>query len=375
MIDLPEHIKSLQPYKPGKPISELMREQGLSRVVKLASNENPLGPSPKGIEAAHQCLDRVHRYVDPRSFELTSALAERFNIKPSQIICGAGTDSLLAYVIAAFTRVGDEVLTADGTFIGIYVNVHKQNRQLKLVPLKDYSYDLDAILEAIESTTRVIYLANPNNPTGTYFSRDAFESFIERVPDRVLVILDEAYYTFGREHSDYPDGLRYLRPNMIVTRTFSKDYGLAGLRVGFAVGPEELISELYKVKLPFEPSYPAQMAAIAALEDVEFVEKSLIVNRESLKRMGDKFTELGIQFVPTGANFYLMVLDSEEQASALTSECMNRGLILRHVQPFGVPNGVRINSGTVEETEFALKVIEKVYTQLADTSSKTKISD
>lgn len=375
MIDLPEHIKALQPYKPGKPISELIREKGLDHVVKLASNENPLGPSPKGMEAARNSMAQLHRYVDPRSYELTSALAEKFDVNPTQIICGAGTDSLLAYIVATFTGENDAVLTAEGTFIGIFVNTLKQNRRLKLVPLKNYALDLDGILGAIDSTTRLIYLANPNNPTGSYFTRDAFEKFIERVPDRVLVLLDEAYHTFGREYDDYPDGLRYLRDNLIVTRTFSKDYGLAGLRVGFAVGPETLINELYKVKLPFEPSYPAQMAAIAALEDQAFVAKSLEINRASLDQMREKFTELGIKYVPTGANFYLLVFDTEQQAADLTEECMNRGLILRHVKPFGVPNGVRINSGTPEETTFALKIIEEVYTRLVDAGNQTTVSN
>ena len=192
MIRIPEFVSKLTPYKAGKPIDELAREKNLTRIVKLASNENPLGPSPKAVEAIEATVGQLNRYTDPLSHELVQALARKYSVQPEHIICGHGTDSLIAYVINAFTEEIDEILTCEGTFIGIYVNTRKFGRKLSLVPLKDYAFDLDAILGAINANTRIIYLANPNNPTGTMFGYREFEAFMERVPDDILVILDEA---------------------------------------------------------------------------------------------------------------------------------------------------------------------------------------
>jgi histidinol-phosphate aminotransferase len=368
MIKIPEWILNLKPYIPGKPISELAREKSLERIVKLASNENPLGPSPKAMKAVIDSLSDAHRYVDRAAPELVSKIATKFGKNPDQIICGHGVDALLGYILSAFTRENDEVVTSEGTFIGIYVNTLKLGRNLSLVPLKNYAFDLEAILSSISSGTRVIYLANPNNPTGTIFTKRQFEAFIERVPEDILVILDEAYTEFASKDPEFPNGLDYDYDNLIITRTLSKSYGLAGLRVGFAAGPEKIISELYKVKLPFEPNYAAQKAAIAAMDDDEFLERTLQVNERSLSRMTAKFDEMGIKYVNTHANFLLLVMPSEKFAESFNEECLNSGLILRHVKPFGIPNGIRINSSTEEETEFALDVIEKVYPELLRSS-------
>jgi len=366
-IRIPDHIRNLRPYVAGKPIEELARERGLTRIVKLASNENPLGVSPKAVAIVKATLEQANRYVDPSAFDLVHAIAARYSLKPEQVVCGAGTDSLLAYIIAAFTLVEDEVLTAKGTFIGLYVNTRKLNRPLRTAPLKNYCFDLPTLAEAVTERTKIIYIANPNNPTGNIVTADEFETFMKNVPDRVLVILDEAYFNYAVEHDSYPNGLAYHYPNLIITRTFSKDYGLGGMRVGFAAGPEALIRELYKVKLPFEPSFPAQQAAIAALMDDEFLKRTLDLNRRMMALMKKCFDEIGLRHYGGQANFHLLVFPSEAFATAFNAACLKRGLILRHVKLFGLPEAVRINTGTEEETVFALDIIADVYPRLVET--------
>ncbi len=374
MIKIPKRIASLKPYKPGKPISELAREKQLTRIVKLASNENPLGPSPRALEAITTYLKEIHRYVDPLATELVQAIAKRYGIQPQHIVCGHGTDSLLADIVAAFSEPGDELLTSEGTFIGIYVSTHKQGRTLRQVPLKDYAFDLDAIQHAITPQTRLIYLANPNNPTGTMFTAEEFEHFMQQVPDDVLVILDEAYEAYAKDFPGYPVGVDYWYDNLLVTRTLSKVYGLGGLRIGYTVGPKYLIDALKRQKLPFEPNAVAQVAAMAALYDDDFLKKTVTTNHRSLKRMKSVFAELGIKQVDTAANFILLLMPSEEFAAQFFQLCLENGLIVRHVKPFGIPNGIRINSGTDDETSFALEIIERVYTHMIAGSNKKKDS-
>ena len=364
MIKFARHITTLHPYKAGKPIEELAREKNLKKIVKLASNENPLGPSPKAIKAAQKSIEQTHRYVDPLSYNLVKAIAQKYNLRRTSIICGHGTDSLLADVIISFSNEGDEIVTSEGTFIGIYVNAKKLGRNLKLVPLKNYGYDLDAIKKAITPKTKIIYLANPNNPTGVIFKKSEFEKLMKSIRNDILVILDEAYYSYADSDPDYPDGVTYEFDNMIVLRTLSKIYGLGGIRIGFAIGPKYLIDVLYKVRLPFEPNLPAQEAATAALSDDEFLAKTLETNKKSLAMLKDCFDKLNIPYTDTRANFYMLIFPDEKIAGQFNLGCMNLGLILRHVNSFGVPNGVRINSGTIEETEFAIKIIEKVYKNL-----------
>lgn len=370
MIKIADYIRQLKPYEAGKPIEELAREKGLSHIVKLASNENPLGPSPMAIAAAVKAVSEMHRYTDPCCFEMVQAFAQKHQVQPQHIICGHGADSLLRDIITAFTLEQDDLLTSEGTFIGIYVNVNKLGRKLATVPLKDYAYDLDAILAAVNPKTKIIYLANPNNPTGTMFSHAEFESFMARVPEEVLVVLDEAYTSYAKENPEYPNGVRYNYDNMIVVRTLAKEYGLAGFRVGFAIGPRYLIDVLYRVRLPFEPNLMAQKAAIAALDDDQFLDQTIATNRASLKILQDALIRLQIRFVPTAANFILMLMPSDKFAETFFEECLNHGLIVRHVKAFGIPNGIRINTGTEEETRFAVKVMEQVFPSMLNEFSR-----
>ena len=364
MIKIPPFVRDLIPYRAGKSISELAREKKLKRIVKLASAENPLGPSPKSAQAIQKALDGLNRYSDPSSYDLVQAIAQKYNVQPNHIICGHGTDSLLAYIVNAFTTESDEILTSSGTFIGIYVTTRKTGRRLITVPLKNYGFDLNAILAAISEKTTMIYLANPNNPTGTMFERSEFEKFMAKVPQNIMVILDEAYTVYADENPEYPNGVSYDYENMVVTRTLSKAYGLAGLRIGFAVGPDAVIEALYKVKLPFEPNMLAQQAAIAALDDDDFLELTKKLNKSSLALLKKCFEKNNIPFVETHTNFFLILMPSKELASQFSSACLERGLIIRHVDTFGIANGVRINSGTIDETEFAIDIINEVYNSL-----------
>jgi histidinol-phosphate aminotransferase len=370
MIKIPPFVESLIPYKAGKPISELAREKGLTRIVKLASAENPLGPSPKAVKAIEAALQGLNRYSDPASYDLVQAIAKKYNVQPNHIICGHGTDSLLAYVVSAFTSESDEILTSEGTFIGIYVSISKLGRKLIRLPQKEHGFDLDAIADAITQKTSMIYLANPNNPTGTMFDRFQFEAFMDKVPDHIMVILDEAYTDYANEYPNYPNGVRYDYENLVITRTLSKAHGLAGLRIGFAVGPDNVIEALYKVKLPFEPNLLAQQAGIAALDDDEFLAQTIRLNKASLGELKACFERNGIEQVPSHTNFILTLMPSPDFARDFAEECANRGLIVRHVDKFGVENGIRINSGTMEETAFAIEVIEEVYGLLSSKKDK-----
>lgn len=366
MIKIPEHIQKLKPYKAGKPIEELAREKGIKQIVKLASNENPLGPSPKAVEEIKKHLNELHRYTNPSAYKLVNAIAAKYNKKSSQIVTGSGSDSLLQYLITAFSDEDDELITSQGTFIGWYVNANKYGRKSIIIPLNNYHFDLERIADSVTPKSKIIYLANPNNPTGTMFTRKEFEEFMEKIPERVLVVLDEAYTVYAESNPEYPNGLTYEMDNLLVCRTLSKAYGLAGIRIGFAFGQEYLIKEMYKVKLPFEPNELAQDAAIAALEDDEFLKKTVALNKKSLEMMKRKFDELGIEYVPTSANFFMLLFPTEEFTVEFNSECLNRGLILRHVDTFGIPNGIRINSGTIEETEFAMQIIEEIFGKLVE---------
>ncbi|MCH8325262.1 MAG: histidinol-phosphate transaminase [Bacteroidetes bacterium] len=364
MIKIPKYVQDLIPYKAGKTIDELSREYGLKKIVKLASNENPLGPSPKAMEAIKKHIIEIHRYMDPAAFDLVNVIAKKINKLPDQIITGSGSDSLLQYIISAFSEEGDELITFKGSFIGWYLNVNKYGRISKQVEQINYRFDLEKITENITGKTKIIYLANPNNPTGTIFTKQEFENFLLKVPQNILIVLDEAYNVYAQSNPVYPNGLEYDNKNLIVLRTLSKAYGLAGIRIGFAVGQEELIKILYKVKLTFEPNSLAQVAAIAALNDDEFLKKTVEQNNKSLKKFKQIFDELSIKFLPSSANFLLMLFTDEEYTAKFNDECLKKGLILRHVKSFGIPNGIRINSGTDEETEFAINVISQVQNQL-----------
>ena len=257
---VPPYIESLRPYEPGRSIDEVRRAYGLTNVAKLASNENPLGPSPLAIEAVRRQLGGLHLYPNG-GLDLRRTLAEQFDLKPENVIAGSGSEGIMSNIIRTFLCDDDEVLTTDAAFIGFQVLARSRGVRYRTVPYRDWHYDLPALAARITEKTKIVYLANPNNPTGTIFTRQEFDSFYRHVPERVLIILDEAYFEYAKDNPRYPDSMHYRYDNVITLRTFSKIYGLAGIRIGYGFAHEELIANLLKVKLPFEPStFPKRTA-------------------------------------------------------------------------------------------------------------------
>src|SRR5260221_10425358 len=285
-------------------MEEVKREFGLSRVTKLASNQNPIGPSPMAIEEIRSHLSEL-RYYPNGGNDLRVVLAEKFNLKVENVIAGSGAEGIMSNIIRTFLCDDDEVLTTEAAFIGFQVLARSRGVKYRTVPYKDWHYDLDALASLVNERTKIIYLANPNNPTGTIFTRHEFDRFYAHVPERVLIILDEAYFEYAKDNPRYPDSMHYRYDNVITLRTFSKIYGLAGARIGYGFAHEELIANLLKVKLPFEPSTPAQAAGIAALADQEFLHRSLELNARGLRILAEGLRELGMTVVPSQANFLM----------------------------------------------------------------------
>ena len=259
---VPPYIESLRPYEPGRSADEVRRAYGLTNVSKLASNENPLGPSPLALEAIRRELCGLNLYPNG-GLDLRRTLAEKFDLKPENVIAGSGSEGIMSGIIRTFLCDDDEVLTTDAAFIGFQVLARSRGVKYRTVPYRDWHYDLPALAAQITEHTKIVYLANPNNPTGTIFTRHEFDSFYQHVPERVLIILDEAYFEYAKDNPRYPDSMHYRYDNVITLRTFSKIYGLAGIRIGYGFAHEDLIANLLKVKLPFEPSTLAQAAGIA----------------------------------------------------------------------------------------------------------------
>ncbi len=347
----PQNITDLVPYRPGKPIEQVQRELGLDNIIKLASNENSFGPSPLAMKAACDSLQQIHRYPDIGGPELRRELATKFAVKPDNVIIGSGSEGIMANIVRTFLFDDEEVLTSAGSFIGIYVLANSRGVKLRQIPLRNYGYDLVAIAEAISPKTKIIYLANPNNPTGSSFSRTDFDHFYQQVPDNVLVIMDEAYFEFAAEVPDYPDSLQYRYDNVITLRTFSKAYGLAGIRIGYGLAEESLIASLMKVKLPFEPSIPAQAAGIAALKDQEFLERVLANNRLELPRIIEELRALDLHVLHSAANFLTIVFTDEQEVNRVQDFMLHQGVILRPLKAFGLPNCLRITVGKPEEND------------------------
>jgi histidinol-phosphate aminotransferase len=304
---VPPYIEALRPYEAGRSIEEVQRAYGLSRVSKLASNENPLGASPLAIEAMARSMGGLNLYPNS-GLDLRRVLAEKYETKIENVIAGSGSEGIISNIIRAFLCDEDEVLTTEAAFLGFQVLAKSRGVAYRTVPYRDWHYDLTALAGAINERTKIVYLANPNNPTGTIFSKQEFDEFYRHVPERVLIILDEAYFEYAKDTPRYPDSMHYRYDNVITLRTFSKVYGLAGVRIGYGFAHERLITNLLKVKLPFEPSTLAQAAGIGALADKEFLHKSLELNARGLKFLTDRLARdrphggsLGSEFPDGGA--------------------------------------------------------------------------
>jgi histidinol-phosphate aminotransferase len=302
---------------------------------------------------------------------LRASLAERFGMKIENVIAGAGSESIMANIVRTFLSDDDEVLTAHAAFQGFQVLAHSRGVAYRTVPYHDWRYDLPTMADAISPRTKLIYLANPNNPTGSFFTRDAFEQFHRRVPERVLIILDEAYYEFAAAEPSYPDSLHYRFDNVITLRTFSKAYGLAAARVGYGFAHEDLIAVLLKVKLPFEPSGPAEAAALGALDDREFLLRSVSNNASGLAYLARSLRSMGLAAVPSAANFLMLALADEQQASQIFQGLLQRGVIVRPLAATGLPECLRISVGTSEENEFFIEALDRVRQEMEANSYAT----
>ena len=348
-------IRSLSPYVPGKPIDELQRELGLARVIKLASNENPLGPSPKALAALSGSQNTLHRYPDGGAYQLRQALAERWKVAGEQLILGNGSDEILGLLARTFLTPGDEAVMADHTFVIYKLEVTAVHAQPVIVPLVNWTHDLDAMAKAITPRTRLLFVCNPNNPTGTMVSADAVKRFMTQVPEDIIVVFDEAYYEYVQDPA-YPDTLAYVRQgrNAIVLRTFSKIYGLAGLRIGYGISTPEIIDLLNRVRPPFNANSLAQQAALAALGDDEHVAKSRLVNAAGMEQVGAGLRSLGLIPIPSEANF--VYFDCKRDGRQVFDALLREGVIVRHL------NGtmLRVTIGQPEENTAFLQALQKV---------------
>jgi histidinol-phosphate aminotransferase len=354
---VPSYIESLRPYEPGRSIEEVQRAYGLTSVAKLASNENPLGPSPLALEAIRKHLDGLNLYPNG-GLDLRRRLAEQFDLNVENVIAGSGSEGIMSGIIRTFLCDDDEVLTTDAAFIGFQVLARSRGVKYRTVPYNNWHYDLPALAGAINERTKIIYLANPNNPTGTIFTRHAFDSFYRHVPERVLIILDEAYFEYAKDNPRYPDSMHYRYDNVITLRTFSKIYGLAGIRIGYGFAHQDLIANLLKVKLPFEPSTLAQAAGIGALADKEFLHRSLELNARGLRLFADAFRSMGLEAAPSDANFVMLALPDAAQAAGLVEALLREGVIVRPLGAFGLPQCLRVSTGTDQDNARCIEAFE-----------------
>jgi histidinol-phosphate aminotransferase len=350
-------IASLRPYESGKPAEEVARELGIADAVKLASNENPLGPSPLALEAMERVLANVHRYPDARAHSLRERLAARHGVSMPEVLTGNGSNELIELVVRTFCTARHHVVFAEPSFVVYRMIALAQGVPFSAVPLRDEAHDLEAMAAAATPQTRVMFIANPNNPTGTHVGRAALESLLKSLRPEVIVVIDEAYVDYA-DADDYPDALRLrdLRERLIVLRTFSKIYGLAALRVGYAVGPAELLDYMNRVRAPFNVGTLGQVAALAALDDQSHIERSRLSNREQRARLLVELSRLGLRVVPSQANF--VYVDFGQAVAPLYERLLRLGVIIR---PFGsLPMCARVTVGTAGENDRLLGALGEV---------------
>lgn len=353
-----KHISGLKPYIAGKPIEETKRELGLKEVIKLASNENPLGPSPKALEAIRKTLSNINRYPDSNGFYLKKKLGEKLKVDPACIILGNGSDEIIDIIVKTFVEENEIVLTADKTFLEYEIVSNVNNRKVDTVPLKYYKYDLAGMQKRIAPETKVIFIANPNNPTGTYVTKYELDDFMNFLPENVVIVLDEAYDTFI-DVNDFPQTLEYLQnKNIIIMKTFSKAYGLAGLRIGYALARLELISAMEKVRQPFNVNMLAQAGAQAALSDDNFLRESRDLVLKGKNYLYNELEKLGLNYISSQANFIL--IDAGRDGVSLFKQMLQAGIIVRDMQQYGLNNFIRVTIGTESENRKFIQALKKI---------------
>ncbi|MEO0105969.1 MAG: histidinol-phosphate transaminase [candidate division WOR-3 bacterium] len=360
MIEARDFIEKIKPYKPGKPIEEVIRELNLKgEVIKLASNENPLGTSPLAIRAMRKALKESFLYPDDNCFYLKNVLAKRFNVDSDEIIVGNGSVEILPLITLAYLNREDSAVVSEGAFIWFKIAVSIAGAQLIEVPLKNYTHDLQSILGAIRKNTKLVFIANPNNPTGTIVKKKEVEEFFARVPDNVLVVMDEAYREYI-DDPDYPDSFKIFRErdNILILRTFSKIYGLAGARLGYGIARRQIITNLMKLRISFNVNRISQVAGIAALDDDEFVKKTIKVNNEGKEFLYDAYKKLGVFYLPTYANF--IFVDFGKDSQAIFEALQRQGIITRTIKEYGFPNALRITIGTEKQNRRLIRALKKI---------------
>lgn len=358
---IPVYLDKLKVYQAGKPIEELARERGISKISKLASNENPLGPSPFAIKEMTNALWDTHRYPDMHGLDLKNKLCELYSLEKKNIILGNGSEGIMAYIARAFIQPGDEVLTAEKTFIGFHILATAGGAKVVTVPrTKDYRYDVKGLAKAVNEDTKVLYIANPDNPTGTYITEAEFDYLMQFVPKHTIVILDEAYFEFAQSTWDYPDSMKYRYDNVITLRTFSKGYGLGGIRVGYGFAHEDFITALHKVKLPFEPNLIAQKGAVGALSDYPHLERTIRNNTkryyETLKFLDQK----NFKPIRSITNFIAFRTGSAEASDYLFDKLLDHGVIIRPLKANNLPDWVRVSIGLKDEMNHFFTAMEEI---------------
>ena len=356
-------VQALSPYQAGKPIDELKREYGVSDVIKLASNENPLGPSPKVLSAIESELAELSRYPDGNGFDLKSVLAKKYDIDVDQITLGNGSNDILEILTRAFVTPEHEVIFSQHAFVVYPIVTQAVGAKAVVVPAKNWGHDLDAMQQAITDKTRVIFIANPNNPTGTWLGQKELTSFLESTPKNVLVVLDEAYFEFADSDvsaEDYPNGIELTKifSNLIVTRTFSKAYGLAGLRVGYSISNNQVADALNRVRQPFNVNSLALKAAEVALNDIDYLAKGLMLNTDGMSFLTSAFSDMGLTYIPSVGNF--ICVNVGDNAMKVYDDLLYQGVIVRPVANYEIPEYLRVTIGTEKENERFITALKKV---------------
>ncbi|WP_425453871.1 histidinol-phosphate transaminase [Oceanobacillus arenosus] len=353
-------LKNIEPYTPGKPIWELQQELNLDKVVKLASNENPFGPSLKGVEAISSGLAELNRYPDADTVALKGAIASSLDVKEEQIIVTNGADELITLLSEAFLDEGDEIIVPSPSFSEYDFGAHIMGATVVPVPFEDgFQFNVQKIVDAITERTKLLYLCSPNNPTGTYLSKAELEQLLQAVPTNVLVVFDGAYSHYATA-DDYTDGIEYVRADqpILVLQTFSKIYGLAGVRVGFGIAPKSIIQSILKVKEPFNVNSLAQAGATAAIKDEEHVRKSREGNAAGREQLYQAFQNLNLEYIKTESNFILVKFGPD--AANIYNELLAKGVILRYGKTWGLPEHVRVSIGTVEENLYFIESLTSI---------------
>ncbi len=353
-----KNIANLKPYEPGKPIEELKRELGIKDIIKLASNENPIGPSPKAVKALYRALSEVNRYPDGSSFYLKTKIASKFGVSIKNVIVGSGSDDLIDIITKTFLEETDEVLISEPAFLEYSILSMARGSRIKKIPIKNFRYDINAILRAIGKNTKVIFIGNPDNPTGAYFTKVMLADFIKRCPGGVIVVFDEAYRELV-DKKDYSDPFMYIREkNIIILRTFSKAYGLAGLRIGYGLANEKFIGAMERVRLPFNVNLLAQKAAEAALDDTPYLKKTIKVMEQGKAFLVKSLKSLGFKIVVSPANF-ILVNAGKNKGKQIFKKLLKYGVIVRDMNAYNLPDYFRVNVGTMNENKRFIEALKK----------------